>query len=356
MKVDTKVRKVSDKGDFTEEELKYLGEAAEILKKGGLVAFPTETVYGLGANALDEKASRKIYEAKGRPSDNPLIAHVADFEGIEPLVSRLPESGRRLAEAFWPGPMTLVFPKSAVVPMGTTGGLATVAIRMPSDPVARELIRRAGVPIAAPSANTSGRPSPTLAEHVCQDMDGRIDMIIDGGPVGIGVESTIVDVTGDVPVLLRPGAVTLEMLSEVVGEVKIDPAILGPVSPDVRPKAPGMKYRHYAPRADLTVIQGEGTKVAAEINRLAAGRLEEGCQVGIICTDETRQCYPAGIVRSIGERAREETVAHNLYAVLREFDDLGAQYIYSEGFPEDHLGQAIMNRLNKAAGYRIRKV
>lgn len=354
--MNTKVLKVSDKGNFTGEELESLKEAAEILKHGGLVAFPTETVYGLGANALDEKASRKIYEAKGRPSDNPLIAHVADFEGIEPLVGRIPEMGRKLAEAFWPGPMTLVFPKSALVPQGTTGGLDTVAIRMPSDPVARTLIRLAGVPVAAPSANTSGRPSPTRAEHVYQDMEGRIEMIIDGGPVGIGVESTIVDVTEEVPVLLRPGAVTMEMLESVVGEVRVDPAILGPVSPDLKPKAPGMKYRHYAPNADLTLVEGPQDRVVSEINRLAAEKLFEGYKVGIICTDETRDSYPAGMVRSIGQRAKEETVAHNLYAVLREFDDLGAQYLFSEGFPSDHLGQAIMNRLNKAAGYRIVKV
>lgn len=354
--MNTKVLKVSDEGNFTSEELEYLKEAAEILRQGGLVAFPTETVYGLGANALDEKAARKIYEAKGRPSDNPLIAHVADFEGIQPLVARIPEMGRKLAETFWPGPMTLVFPKSDLVPLGTTGGLDTVAIRMPSDPVARTLIRLAGVPVAAPSANTSGRPSPTRAEHVYQDMEGLIEMIIDGGPVGIGVESTIVDVTEEVPVLLRPGAVTMEMLESVAGEVRVDPAILGPVSPDLKPKAPGMKYRHYAPNADLTLVEGPQDRVVSEINRLAAEKLLEGYKVGIICTDETRDSYPAGMVRSIGQRAKEETVAHNLYAVLREFDDLGAQYLFSEGFPADHLGQAIMNRLNKAAGYRIVKV
>lgn len=347
---------MSDAGHFTKEEREYLQEAAEIIKSGGLVAFPTETVYGLGANALDEKAAAKIYEAKGRPSDNPLIAHIASFEEIEPLVSRIPENGRRLAEAFWPGPMTLIFPKSEKVPYGTTGGLDTVAVRMPSDPVAAELIRLAGVPVAAPSANTSGRPSPTRAEHVYQDMNGRIELILDGGPVGIGVESTIVDVTEEIPVLLRPGAITMEMLEETVGEVHIDPAILGPMSADVRPKAPGMKYRHYAPKAELTLVEGDTEPVVRTINTLAQEKLEAGKKVGIICTDETRDCYPAGMIRSIGERSREETVAHNLYAVLREFDDLGAEYIYSEGFSEDHLGQAIMNRLNKAAGYHILKV
>lgn len=354
--MNTKVFKISDKGSFTEGERELLREAAKVLRGGGLVAFPTETVYGLGANALDERAARKIYEAKGRPSDNPLIAHVADFEGIRPLVARIPEKGKKLAGAFWPGPLTLVFPKSDVVPEGITGGLETVAIRMPSNPIASELIRLAGFPVAAPSANTSGRPSPTRAEHVCQDMNGRIEMIIDGGAVGIGVESTIVDVTEEPPVLLRPGAVTVEMLEEVVGEVRIDPAITGPMDPGIKPKAPGMKYRHYAPRADLTLVEGEQGNVVREINRLAEERLKAGHLVGIICTDETFLQYPAGIVKSMGERAREETVAHNLYAVLRDFDDIGVQYIYSEGFPEEHLGKAIMNRLNKAAGYRVRKV
>lgn len=352
----TKVWKISDSGNFTGEEREHLREAAEVLKRGDLVAFPTETVYGLGANALDESAAKKIYAAKGRPSDNPLIAHVSDLEMIEPLIAYFPEKGRKLAEAYWPGPMTMIFPKSDIVPYGTTGGLDTVAIRMPSDPVAAELIRLAGVPVAAPSANTSGRPSPTMAEHVYQDMNGKIEMILDGGPVGIGVESTIVDVTGEIPMLLRPGAITMEMLKATVGEVEIDPAIAGPMSADMRPKAPGMKYRHYAPRAELTLVEGETAAVVRKINALAREKLLEGCKVGIICTEETRSCYPGGMVRSIGERAKEETVAHNLYAVLREFDDLGAEYIFSEGFPEDNLGQAIMNRLNKAAGYHILKV
>lgn len=354
--VNTKVIRISDKRNITEEERRRLSEAARVLKSGGLVAFPTETVYGLGANALDERAARKIYEAKGRPSDNPLIAHVADFDGTKLLAKRIPEIGKRLMEAFWPGPLTLIFPKSGMVPLETTGGLDTVAIRMPSDPVAEELIRMAGVPVAAPSANISGKPSPTRAEHVYQDMNGRIDMIIDGGPVGIGVESTIIDVTEETPVLLRPGAITLEMLRDAIGEVSVDPAITGPVNPLIKPKAPGMKYRHYAPEADLTLVEGNEENVVHEINRLAAERIEDGFKVGIICTDETLRRYPAGIVKSIGERAKEETVAHNLYAVLREFDDMGAEYIYSEGFPEDHLGQAIMNRLNKAAGYRKIKV
>ena len=388
--METKRIIIEDRNHIKDEELK---EAARILRSGGLVAFPTETVYGLGGNALDEDAARKIYAAKGRPSDNPLIAHVSCVEEVEPLVKEIPEAGRKLMEAFWPGPLTMIFPKSEKVPYGTTGGLDTVAIRMPDDPVANRLIALAGVPVAAPSANTSGRPSPTTADHVWQDMNGRIDMIIDGGPVGIGVESTIVDVSSAVPAVLRPGAITMEMLEEVLGEVSVDPAILGPLSADVRPKAPGMKYKHYAPKADLTLVEpGTGadresraeqvtgaeqkngadrntgaypetgldeTQLQAMIRKvreLSREKIEAGYKVGVICTDESRDCYTDGEVRSIGARKSQASVAHNLYALLREFDDLGVDYIFSESFPKDHLGQAIMNRLSKAAGYKIVKV
>lgn len=351
--MNTKLVKIEDTKQIKDEEL---AEAAQILRDGGLVAFPTETVYGLGANALDEAAAKKIYAAKGRPSDNPLIAHISCLEELKPLVAYIPEAGRKLAEAYWPGPLTMVFPKSDIVPYGTTGGLDTVAVRMPSDPVANRLIKLAGVPVAAPSANTSGRPSPTTAQHVWQDMEGKIEMILDGGPVGIGVESTIVDVSGDVPTLLRPGAITMEMLRETVGRVEIDPAIQAPPSADLRPKAPGMKYRHYAPHADLQLVEGETDRVVEAINALVRERLAEGKMVGVICTDETRARYPQGEVRSVGLRAKEETIAHNLFSVLREFDDLKVDCIYSESFSKDHLGQAIMNRLTKAAGYHILKV
>ena len=363
--METKRIVIEDRNHIKDEELK---EAAGILRSGGLVAFPTETVYGLGGNALDEDAARKIYAAKGRPSDNPLIAHVSCVEEVAPLVKEIPEAGRKLMEAFWPGPLTMIFPKSEKVPYGTTGGLDTVAIRMPDDPVANRLIALAGVPVAAPSANTSGRPSPTTADHVWQDMNGRIEMIIDGGPVGIGVESTIVDVSSAVPAVLRPGAITMEMLAEVLGEVSVDPAILGPLSADVRPKAPGMKYKHYAPKADLTLVEPEDVDrengldekqlqaMIGKVRELSRGKIEAGCKVGVICTDESRHCYTDGAVRSIGERKSQASVAHNLYALLREFDDLGVDYIFSESFPKDHLGQAIMNRLSKAAGYKIVKV
>lgn len=351
--METKMVKINDTADIRDEELM---EAAEILRNGGLVAFPTETVYGLGANALNEEAAKKIYAAKGRPSDNPLIAHISCMEELEPLVKEIPEAGRKLAEAYWPGPLTMIFPKSRIVPYGMTGGLETVAVRMPSDPVANRLIRLAKVPVAAPSANTSGRPSPTTAQHVWQDMNGRIEMILDGGPVGIGVESTIVDVSGEVPTLLRPGAVTMEMLQKTVGHVEIDPAIQGPPTADFHPKAPGMKYRHYAPHAQMTLVEGEAKAVAEKINELVREGLGKNLRVGVICTDESRASYPDGLVRSVGERAKEETIAHNLFAVLREFDDLEVDVIYSESFSKDHLGQAIMNRLTKAAGYHILKV
>lgn len=349
-------RIIIEEKEMPEEE--SLKKPAEILRQGGLVAFPTETVYGLGANALSEEAAGKIYAAKGRPSDNPLIVHIADFEALPPLVSAIPEAGKKLMEAFWPGPLTLIFPKSSLVPGTTTGGLDTVAVRMPADKTARALIRLSGVPVAAPSANTSGRPSPTTADHVWQDMNGRIEMIVDGGPVGIGVESTIIDVSGEEPMILRPGAVTQEMAFQVLGRrIRLDPAITeGPVKADIRPKAPGMKYKHYAPKAELTLVEGEERLVALTINRLVKERLSEGFSAGIICTDETMGEYPAGMVKSIGLRKKEETIAHNLYGVLRDFDDQGVDYIYSESFSRDHLGQAIMNRLIKAAGYHILRV
>lgn len=351
--METKVVKIEDKENVREDELL---EAAKILRDGGLVAFPTETVYGLGANALNEEAAKKIYAAKGRPSDNPLIAHISSMDELPVLAREIPEAAKKLARAYWPGPLTMIFPKQERVPAGTTGGLDTVAVRMPSDPVAKALIRLAGVPVAAPSANTSGRPSPTRAEHVIEDMDGKIEMILDGGPVGIGVESTIVDVSGPVPTLLRPGAVTMEMLQETLGRVEIDPAILGPVGKDVRPKAPGMKYRHYAPKADMTLVEGEQAAVAAYINRAVKEAKEAGKTAGIICTEESRGLYPEGIIEVIGSREHEETVAHNLFAVLRDFDERQVDCIYSESFSGHSLGQAIMNRLSKAAGYHIVKV
>ena len=339
---------------FRDEELE---EACRILQKGGLVAFPTETVYGLGGDAMHPEASAKIYAAKGRPSDNPLIVHIADMDALEDIAQSVPEAAVKLADHFWPGPLTMIFPKKEAVPKSTTGGLETVAVRMPSHPVARALIRESGVYIAAPSANTSGRPSPTTAEHVKEDLDGRIDMILDGGAVGIGLESTIVDLSTGVPTILRPGYITGEMLEDVLGEVQVDPAILSQkMNPNIVAKAPGMKYRHYAPKGQMTIIEGDTGKVVDEINRLVKEKTDEGCSVAVIATEETKDAYACANVRSVGSRATEGSIAAGLYDILREMDHIGAEYIYAESFEKDTLGKAIMNRMLKAAAYHVIKV
>lgn len=327
-------------------------QAGAILRQGGLVAFPTETVYGLGADALNEDAARKIYEAKGRPSDNPLIVHITNMEALEHIVSQIPDKARMVAARYWPGPLTMIFDKSDAVPLGTTGGLDTVAVRMPDHPAARALIDAGGGYIAAPSANTSGRPSPTTAEHVKEDLAGRIDMIVDGGPVEIGVESTILDMTVEPPMILRPGAVTREMLEALIGTVEVDRTILDADSRKA-PKAPGMKYRHYAPKAQLVILEGELEPVADEINRLTEERIREGKKVGIIATEETRRYYTGGDIKVIGTRQDESTIAGSLYGILREFDDDGVDQIYSESFAFGGIGSAIMNRLLKAAGHHV---
>lgn len=332
-----------------------IAEAGEILKKGGLVAFPTETVYGLGANALDETASARIYAAKGRPSDNPLIVHIARMEDLNRIAARVPEKAVRLAEKFWPGPLTMIFKKTDAVPYGTTGGLDTVAVRMPVHPVALKVIRAGGGFIAAPSANTSGRPSPTTASHVETDLDGRIDMILDGGAAGIGLESTIVDMSVEPPVILRPGYINQQMLSEVIGEVPIDRALLLD-DPKLKPKAPGMKYKHYAPRADLKIVEGREERVVAKINRLTALAEQNGRKAGVIATEETKGMYTGGLVKSIGRREDEESIARHLYGVLREFDASDVTEIYSEAFETPRMGQAIMNRLIKAAAHQVIQV
>lgn len=326
--------------------------AGQIIKDGGLVAFPTETVYGLGGDALNPDSSRKIYAAKGRPSDNPLIVHIAKLEDMDRLVESVTEDALKVAKAFWPGPLTMILRKSDCVPVETTGGLDTVAIRMPVHKTAQAFIEAAGGYIAAPSANLSGKPSPTCAKYVIQDMDGRIDMIIDGKDAGIGLESTIVDLSGDVPMLLRPGYVTIEQLREVLGEVDIDKTIMDGNCKD-RPKAPGMRYRHYAPKGDLKIVSGDADKVVNKINELTSEAVAVGKKVGVIATDETAARYDACSVKSIGSRADEDTIAHRLYTILREFDDEDIEVIYSESFDVSGIGQAIMNRLLKAAGHQI---
>lgn len=349
------MKTIVEKVDENQIETEKIQSAARIIREGGLVAFPTETVYGLGADALNPEASKRIYAAKGRPSDNPLIVHIADFESLEKITTGIPEKARLLGERFWPGPLTMIFEKNDLVPLETTGGLLTVAVRMPSHPIALALIRESTGFIAAPSANTSGKPSPTLAEHVYLDMEGRIPMILDGGPVGIGIESTIVDFSEDIPTILRPGYITKEMIREVIGEIRIDPGLSG-ADQSVRPKAPGMKYRHYAPKAELILVKGQETEVVENINRLVKEAEEQGKRAGIIGTDETCKKYGDGIVKSIGTRKNEETIAQHLYAILREFDELNVDIIYSESFSTAGIGQAIMNRMLKAAGHRVLEV
>ena len=327
-------------------------KAAEILQAGGLVAFPTETVYGLGGNGLDAEACKKIYLAKGRPSDNPLILHISELSELSPIVREISEKAKLVMDAFWPGPLTLVFRKADIVPAQATGGLDTVAVRFPNHPVARALIRAAGLPIAAPSANSSGKPSPTRASHVEYDLSGKIEMILDGGAAEWGLESTILDVSGDVPVILRPGAVTKEMLEQVVGEVLVDPAILSKPSETVRPKAPGMKYTHYSPKAEVTLVKGGRKAVADTINRLTAADKTAGKKTGVLATDETRTLYHADVILSLGSRDDPEEIGANLFKYLRKCDFLGVEKVYSEVFSEEGEGMAIMNRLNKAAGYR----
>ena len=366
------------------DEASAIDQAASILQKGGLVAFPTETVYGLGGNALDATASARIYAAKGRPSDNPLIVHIADKNDLYKLAENVPEKAVQLAEAFWPGPLTIILNKKDFVPDATTGGLSTVAIRMPSHPAAMEMIRRSGIYVAAPSANLSGRPSPTTAEHVIEDMSGRIDMILDGGAVGIGIESTIVDLTGSVPMILRPGFITREMLTAVIGPVDLDPTLAdAPSRPKaesdtseaegltadpnglLHPKAPGMRYTHYAPKGELTIVSDAERpervtpSVKEKLQELIRLSLEKDTETAVLTTGGNASDYenfqndPHFHLILLGDEDDGKTVAAHLYHALRECDALGCRQIYSENFRRDALGSAIMNRLVKAAGHRI---
>lgn len=369
-----------------------ISEAAEILKGGGLVAFPTETVYGLGGNGLDKEAAKKIYAAKGRPSDNPLILHVSSIEEVYPLVKALPEKAKKLMEAFWPGPLTLVLPKSDLVPKESTGGLETVALRSPENALTLELIRACGFPIAGPSANLSGRPSPTEASHVFEDLGGRIEGILEDGAVGIGVESTIVDLSEDCPTLLRPGAITIEDLEEVLGEkVAIDPTLLGKsMAEGFTPKAPGMKYRHYAPKAEMILFkkkeEDETRSGQEEITKfiLSYGGMElSDCpekevkksvaeailsygekelsvspekRIWILCGEDTASLYEGDgrfTVQILGRREEPLSMTHNLFRLLRKADEEGVKLILGECYSEEGVGFALMNRLKKAAGQRI---
>lgn len=354
--MDTVTVRIMPQGEgFTAEEDAALRRAGSIIQGGGLVAFPTETVYGLGGDALNADSARKIYAAKGRPSDNPLIVHICRLEDLQKIACRVPEAAMRIAKAFWPGPLTMILHKTELVPVETTGGLDTVAVRFPSDRIARKLIEYGGGYVAAPSANRSGRPSPTLAKYVLQDMDGRIEMIIDGGQVGIGLESTILDLTVQPPQILRPGYVTAEMLGGVLEEIDTDVTIMDADSGQA-PKAPGMKYRHYAPKGELVIVEGASERVVQFINAQAAAEQEKGERTGILCTSENLQRYRGNVIRCVGSRKDEESVARNLFSILREFDDEGVTKIYAESFDTSGLGQAIMNRLLKAAGHRVIKL
>lgn len=337
--------------NYIENHKEDIREAGEILKAGGVVAFPTETVYGLGADALNPEAAKKIYEAKGRPSDNPLIIHIAKHEDSYHVAAEVSEKAKEVMERFWPGPLTLVLPKKDCVPHGTTGGLDTVAVRMPNHELARELIQAGGGFICAPSANVSGRPSPTKATHVIEDMDGKIDMIVACDNVSIGLESTILDMTVEPPVILRPGAITQTMLEEVIGTVNVDKATLSADSKEA-PRAPGMKYRHYAPKAELTVVEGKIESRVAYINEQVEKLQGQGYKVAVMAAEETAHTYKADVVESLGQAGTEDA-AVRLYDVLRGFDHIDVDYIFSEEFPTGDLGQAVMNRLKKAAGNNV---
>lgn len=332
-------------------DMQIIEQGAEVIKRGGTVVFPTETVYGLGASALDARAADRIFNAKGRPQDNPLIIHVCDAN-IESYVVSIPEDARILMDSFWPGPLTIILKKSSLIPDIITAGLDSVAVRMPSNLIARELIRRSGVPIAAPSANISGRPSPTDVTHVIEDMMGRVDMILGGGRTNVGVESTVVDMTGK-PAILRPGGVTYEELKKVLDDIYVDPAVMKKPDADFKPRSPGMKYRHYAPKASMYIVGGRLPDMVEKITCLCKNETDKGSKVGILATDQTRSFYKQGYILSMGDREKPETIASSIFDRLREFDNLGVDIIYAEDVDDNNLGLAIMNRLRKAAGFNI---
>ncbi|MCS7120705.1 MAG: L-threonylcarbamoyladenylate synthase [Nitrososphaerota archaeon] len=342
------------KVDSEKPELDAIRIAADVIRKGGLVAFPTETVYGLGADALNPRAVEDIYRAKKRPLDNPIIVHIADVPDVYKVSKEVPEAAEKLIDIFWPGPLTLILKASEIVPRITTGGLTTVAIRMPDSKIALALIRESRVPIAAPSANLAGRPSPTLAEHVLKDLDGRIDLVLDGGPTRVGVESTVLDLISDPPQILRPGGVPYEEIKRVIENVRLHPAALAKenVPVDVA-RSPGMKHRHYAPNAKLIVVEGDLNASLRKVQELVNHYKSLGLKVGVLCTEERTQCLTADTVKSFGRREDLAEIARNLFRVLREFDKDGVDVIIAEGVSEEGLGLAVMNRLRKASGFNI---
>lgn len=329
-------------------------EAVEVIRNNGTVVFPTETVYGLGANALSAEAAKAIFIAKGRPSDNPLIVHVNCIDMLLYVIGEpLSENAKKLMEKFWPGPLTLIFKKSSAIPSEITAGLDTVGVRMPDNIIALELIKQSGLPIAAPSANISGKPSPTKGEHVIADLDGKVDAILCGSSSRIGLESTVLDLSGAVPTILRPGGITLEELQDVLGEVHIDKGL---VDQTATPKAPGMKYTHYAPEAQMIIIKGQQREVVSKIQQLTAEQENQGKLVGILATEETKQNYQSGSVISMGSRSNLYSAAAAIFDALRQFDIQKVDIIYAEALSEENIGMAVMNRLKKAAGFNIIEV
>ncbi len=337
-------------------ETELILKAAAIIKSGGLVAFPTETVYGLGANALDADAVLSLFAAKKRPLDNPPIVHVAEVRDVYKLAEQVSIKAERLMNQFWPGPLTLVFSRYSAIPDVTTAGLETVAVRMPKHKVALALIKASSTPIAAPSANIAGRPSPTTAKHVLDDLNGRIDAILDSGATDIGVESTVLDINVEPPMLLRPGGTSLEALQKSIGEIKLHPFITAEVDlPTEKARSPGMRYRHYAPKAQVILVQGVVPAVMGKIKELTTACWMQNKRVGVLATDETAWAYEADIVKSLGSRRNVDAMAPNLFRLLREFDEENADIIIAESVPTEGLGLAVINRLRKASGYNIIK-
>lgn len=344
------------KVDPNKPDLSKIKVAANIIKKGGLVAFPTETVYGLGADALNSKAILSLFKAKNRPVDNPPIIHVENLDQIKNLAKEIPIKAKLLIEKFWPGPLTIVFQRSENIPIESTAGLDTIAIRMPQHKVALALIKKSKCPIAAPSANISGKPSPTLAKHVFDDLNGKIDVILDGGPTCIGVESTVVNITVNPPEVLRPGGISIEDLKKTIGDIKIHPFVLTDKQLAIEKiRSPGMKHKHYAPKAKVILVEGAVLLIIKKVTEIAKQYMLKELKVGILATQETVQYYNADIVKSLGSRFNLKGIAHNLFSLLREFDDENVDIIVAEGVPSEGVGLAIMNRLRKAAAYNIVK-
>jgi len=339
-----------------EPEIEKIRIAADFIKKGGSVAFPTETVYGLGADALNSEAVRALFEAKKRPLDNPPIVHVGDVKDVYRLTRAVSPKAERLMKSFWPGPLTLIFKHLEIVPDVTVAGLDTIAVRMPRHNVALALIRESGCSIAAPSANLAGKPSPTMAKHVLDDLDGRIDAVLDAGPTDIGVESTVLDMAVDPPLVLRPGGTPYELLKRILVRVKLHPVAVAETELAFeKVRSPGMKHRHYAPDAEVIVVEGELSAVVVKVKELVGFYMRKGSKVGVLATDETVDYYRADVVKSLGSRKDLAVIAKNLFRFLREFDLEGVDVVVAEGIPTEGLGLAVMNRLRKASGYNIVK-